>query len=289
MKSLKLMAILFLLLVFPATVSAATSYNPSDIAKKEYITGQYGNLACSLGVGDCVYLITNKDNSQYYKIDRAKLLPGSIVASKSQIAATINLGETASISYTVKGSGADGFNAHDQRYEWYDYYGKFINTFQINLPYDKEYSVIQKLASPPSPGGWGYTIIEFVEINIKNQNCSHLPCSPEYNQVWAKGDDFYPDVIVIGTPTPTPTPRYTANPTPYPTYTGSPYPTYTPDPVPTVPTVTYNPKPTTTPLKPKIIPKPIADAIGIKETPGFQFQGVLAVIGFLIIWRYKNE
>ncbi|MFZ3167407.1 MAG: hypothetical protein WA130_07305 [Candidatus Methanoperedens sp.] len=79
---------------------------------------------------------------------------------------------------------------------------------------------------------------------------------------------------------PTASPTYTVSPTPYPTY--NPYP---------VPTVTYQPypQPTVTPFKPKIIPKPIADALHVKETPGFQFQGVLAVVGLIIIWRYKNE
>ncbi|KPQ43390.1 MAG: hypothetical protein MPEBLZ_02056 [Candidatus Methanoperedens nitroreducens] len=283
MKSIKLIAIIFILLVlFPATVSAA-SYKIEDISKKEYVTGQYGKTACALGIGDCIFLITDKDGSQYYKLDRDRLLPGSIVAAKSQPSATINQGQpSVSLSYTIKGSGADGFNAHNQKYEWYDYYGRFINTFQINLPYDKEYVVIQKLASPPSPGGWGYTIIEFVEINIKNQNCPHLPCSPEYNQVWAKGDEFYPNVIVLGVATPTPTPRYTANPTPYPTYS-NPEPTNTPQ-----TTVTYSyPKPTLTPIKPKIIPKPIADTLGIKETPGFGFG--LAIIGIIAVFYLRRK
>ena len=79
-----------------------------------------------------------------------------------------------------------------------------------------------------------------------------------------------------------PTATPTASPTPHPTYTVSPtpYPTYNPYPV---PTVTYQPypQPTVTPIKPKIIPKPIADYIGIKETPGFGFS--LAVIGIIAV------
>lgn len=281
MKSIKIIAIIFILLVlFPATVSAATSYSPSDIEKREFVTGEYGKIACSVGVGDCVYLITNTDNSQYYKIDRAKFLTGSIVYSKSQPSTTINVGQQASISYTVKGSGADGFTAHDQKYEWYSPNGAYLdNQLVENLPMNKEYVWIHKLSGFDSPGTYEYTVLEFILIYIKNQNCLHLPCDPEYRQAWAKADEYYPKVIVNGGVTQTPTPIYTS---PYPTY--QPYPTYTPEPVPTVPT--YTP-PTTTPLKPKIIPKPIADLLGVKETPGFEIS--FAVIGIMAVLYIRRK
>lgn len=80
-------------------------------------------------------------------------------------------------------------------------------------------------------------------------------------------------------------PTPTTYPTAAPTYQPNPYPTYTAQPVPTDPPYQA---PITTPVKPKIIPKPIAEVLKIKETPGFE--GLPAIIGIMaVLARRKKE
>lgn len=240
---MKLKRILMLLVVLLSAISSVSAIQIS----KEFVLGTYGEIGCSVGIGDCVYKITNNDGSHFYKLERSSLFDMfSIVYSKSDISDTINVGQTASISYTVKGSGADGFNAHNQKYEWYDANGNYIDNQAINLPFDKEYVWIHKLGGFNSPGTFYYTVIEYIEINIKNQNCLHLPCTPEYNQVWAKADEYYPKVIVNGGGVITPTPTLTVNPTYTIPPTGNPTPTVTATWHPWTPPPTGNPTPTVT-------------------------------------------
>ncbi|CAG0996837.1 MAG: hypothetical protein OIN86_04695 [Candidatus Methanoperedens sp.] len=284
MKS-NILSIILIILILSTTANAKTQVS------KEFVTGQYGKFACAFGIGDCIYLITYDDGSTLYKLDRSILSTSSIVDSKSQLTATANIGQSASITYTVKGSGADGFNAHNQKYEWYDNNQNFMDVQSINIPYDKEYLWIHRVGPFSSSGTYEYSIIEWIEINIVNQNCLHLPCSPEYKQVWAKADEFYPRVTVSGgqTQTPVPTnPVYTYVQPTYPTYTTQPtyvqptYPGYTSQP-------TYVQPPTSQPTLPPTPP-------GTGSTPSFiesnmVYIAIALILGIVVIalWPTENK